>query len=58
MLPFALRFGFVSGDQLLLVRFAHDWVRTFGDLPGWRPAQPARAAYDNYGPVFPEIRDA
>ena len=58
LLPFALRFGFVSGDQLPLVRFAHDWVRTFGDLPGWRPVQPARAAYDNYGPVFPEIRDA
>jgi len=56
MLPFALRFGFVSGDQLPLVRFAHDWVRTFGDLPGWRPAQPARPVFDNYGPMFPEIR--
>lgn len=42
LLPFALRFGLVSGDQLPLARFAHDWGRTFGDLPGWRPAQPGR----------------
>jgi hypothetical protein len=55
LLPFALRFGLVSGDQLPLARFAHDWVRTFGDLPGWRPAQPARPLYDEYGPMFPEI---
>jgi hypothetical protein len=54
LLPFALRFGFVSGDRLPLARFAHDWVRTFGDLPGWRPAQPERPVYDNYGPLFPE----
>jgi len=32
-------------------------VRTFGDLPGWRPAQPARPVFDNYGPMFPEIRE-
>lgn len=56
LLPFALRFGLVSGDQRPLARFAHDWVRTFGDLPGWRPAQQARQPYDNYGPMFPEIR--
>jgi hypothetical protein len=56
MLPFALRFGFVSDDQLPLVRFARDWVRTFGDLPSWRTAQPARPGFDNYGPMFPEIR--
>lgn len=24
-------------------RLAHDWVRTFADLPGWRPAQPVTA---------------
>lgn len=54
VLPFALRFGLVSGDQLPLARFAHDWVRTFGDLPGWRPAQPVRPLWDNYGPMFPE----
>lgn len=53
LLPFALRFGLVSGDQLPLARLAHDWVRTFADLPGWRPAQPARPAYDTYGPMFP-----
>jgi hypothetical protein len=52
LLPFALRFGLVPGDQLPLARFAHDWVRTFGDLPGWRPAQP-RPQYDNFdGPMF------
>src|ERR1700730_13163098 len=28
LLPFALRFGLVSGDQRPLARFAHDWVRT------------------------------
>jgi hypothetical protein len=55
LLPFALRFGLVSGDQLPLARFAHDWVRTFGDLPGWRPVQAARPVYDEYGPMFPEI---
>lgn len=54
LLPYALRFGFVSGDQLPLARFAHDWVRTFADLPGWRPAQPARPVYDTYGPMFPQ----
>jgi hypothetical protein len=56
LLPFALRFGLLGGDQRPLARFAHDWVRTFGDLPGWRPAQSARQAYDEYGPMFPEIR--
>lgn len=56
LLPFALRFGLVYGGQLPLARFAHDWVRTFGDLPGWRPAQPGRPVHDDYGPLFPEIR--
>jgi len=56
LLPFALRFGLVSGDQLPLARFAHDWVRTFGDLPGWQPAQPGRPVYDDYGPLLPETR--
>lgn len=52
LLPFELRFGLVSGDQLPLARFAHDWVRAFVDLPGWRPAQP-RPQYDNFdGPMF------
>jgi len=54
LLPFALRCGLVSGDQPPLARFAHDWVRTFGDLPGWRPAQPARQIHDDYGPMFAE----
>lgn len=56
LLPFALRFGLVSGERLPFARFAHDWVRTFGDLPGWRPVQPDRPVYDTYGPMFPEIR--
>jgi hypothetical protein len=54
LLPFALRFGLVSGDQVPLARFAHDWVRTFGDLPGWRPAQ-ARPVYDTATPMFGEM---
>jgi hypothetical protein len=54
LLPFALRFGLVSGDQLPLARFAHDWVRTFGDLPGWRPVQ-ARAVCDTASPMFGEM---
>ena len=58
LLPFALRFGLASGNQLPLARFAHDWVRTFGDLPGWRPVQPARPVYDQYGPLFPEIHQS
>jgi hypothetical protein len=56
LLPFALRFGLVSGDQPPLARFAHDWVRALGDLSGWRPAQPARQVYDDYGGMFPEIK--
>lgn len=52
LLPFALRFGLVTGDQLPLARLAHEWVRTFADLPGWRPAQPAQPVYDTYGPLF------
>lgn len=56
LLPFALRFGLVSGGQLPLERLAHDWVRTFADLPGWRPAQPARPVYDTYdGAMFPHV---
>ena len=54
LLPFALRFGLVSSDQLPLARLARDWVRTFADLPGWRPVQPERPVYDTYGPMFPE----
>jgi hypothetical protein len=54
LLPFALRFGLVSGDQLPLARFAHDWVRTFDDLPGWRPTQ-ARPVYDTASPMFAEV---
>ena len=57
LLPFALRFGLVSGDQLPLARLAHDWVRTFADLPGWWPVQPAQPEYDTYGPIFGKVPD-
>lgn len=47
LLPFALRFGLVSGDQMPLARFAHAWVRAFGDLPGWRPVRPPRGEFND-----------
>jgi hypothetical protein len=40
LLPYALQFGLVHGDDLPLVRFAHDWVRTFSVLPGWHQERP------------------
>lgn len=44
LLPYALHFG-MADPELPLVRFAHDWVSRFGDLPGWRePAQHSTAA--------------
>jgi hypothetical protein len=38
LLPYALHFGMISGDEIPLARFAHAWVATFKDLPGWKPA--------------------
>jgi hypothetical protein len=35
LLPYALHFGMIDGDGLPLARFAHAWVATFHDLPGW-----------------------
>jgi hypothetical protein len=35
LLPYALRFAVIGGDQDPLARFVHRWVETFGELPGW-----------------------
>lgn len=40
LLPYAMHFGLVHGDDLPLVRFAHQWVRTFSVLPGWHQEVP------------------
>jgi hypothetical protein len=40
LLPYAMHFGLVHGDDLPLARFARHWVRTFSVLPGWHPEVP------------------
>ena len=40
LLPNAMHFGLVHGDDLPLVRFARHWVRTFSVLPGWHQELP------------------
>jgi hypothetical protein len=55
LLPFALRFGLLSQDHAPLVRFAHAWVRTFADVPGWVPPRPARPESGNDQPLFADI---
>jgi hypothetical protein len=40
LLPYAMHFGLVRGDDLPLARFARHWVRTFAVLPGWHEEQP------------------
>lgn len=40
LLPYAMHFGLVHGDDLPLVRFARHWVRTFSVLPGWHQEVP------------------
>jgi hypothetical protein len=47
MLPYALHFSLVSDDAAPLARFAHAWVKAFGELPGWRPPKPPKATYDD-----------
>jgi hypothetical protein len=37
LLPYALRFAVIRGDEHPLARFAHCWVETFKELPGWHP---------------------
>jgi hypothetical protein len=36
LLPYGLRFGLMRGEEYPLARFAHRWVETFGELPGWQ----------------------
>jgi hypothetical protein len=40
LLPYAMHFGLVHGDDLPLVRFARHWVHTFSVLPGWHQEVP------------------
>jgi len=40
LLPYAMHFGLVHGDDLPLARFARHWVREFSVLPGWHQEQP------------------
>jgi hypothetical protein len=46
LLPYALHFGMVQGDQLPLARFAHAWVAEFAALPGWHQPPSARPSFD------------
>ena len=54
-LPYALRFGLLSDEQVPLVRFAHAWVRAFADLPGWAPPERARSEYVSDQPLVGEM---
>jgi hypothetical protein len=40
LLPYAMHFGLVHGDDLPLARFARHWVRAFSALPGWHQEYP------------------
>jgi hypothetical protein len=40
LLPYAMHFGLVHGDDLPLARFARHWVRAFSVLPGWHQEYP------------------
>ena len=55
LLPYALRFGLLSDEQVPLVRFTHTWVRAFAHLPGWAPPQPKRPEYGNDQPLFGKV---
>jgi hypothetical protein len=54
-LPYALRFGLLSDQQTPLVRFAHAWVRSFADLPGWAPPKPTPPEYGSDQRPSPDI---
>jgi hypothetical protein len=41
LLPYALHFGMAGNADLLLVRFARQWVSRFSGLPGWHPPVPS-----------------
>jgi hypothetical protein len=55
LLPYALRFGLLSDQQVPLVRFAHAWVRAFADLPGWAPPTPTRPENGSDQPLFADV---
>jgi hypothetical protein len=46
LLPYALRFGLITDEEIPLARFAHAWVRVLVHEPGWTPSQPGRTSYD------------
>lgn len=61
LLPYALRFAVIRGDQYPLARFAHRWVETFAELPGWHPPGPGQrnpleepVPMNNDGPGWPK----
>ena len=45
LLPYALHFGMIQGDQLPLARFPHSWVAAFAGLPGWHQPPAARPGF-------------
>lgn len=51
LLPYALRFGFMTRDDALPAQFAHAWVEAFADLPGWQAPEPGRSAPED-GPLL------
>ncbi len=60
LLPYALRFAVIRGDQHPLARFAHCWIETFAGLPGWHLPEPEPASplgqpvpMNNDGPGWP-----
>jgi hypothetical protein len=55
LLPYALRFGLLSGEQAPVVRFAQAWVRAFADLPGWAPPKPKRPEYGSDQPLSADL---
>lgn len=55
LLPYALRFGLVTGAEPLLARFAHAWVDAFGDLPGWRRDWEQDRTVDTDAPMFGQV---
>lgn len=57
LLPYALHFGLVSGEQTPLARFAHAWVRVFAEAPGWALPKPKRAEFSDPIPPTPDPDD-
>lgn len=47
LLPYALRFGLISRDQVPLARFAQAWVEACTGLPGWHAEHKPRQFDDD-----------